>query len=528
MNELPELVFLKIFGCLPICDQVNVRGVCRLWKQFADECLRLRRELIVLYELVPLRLFWAHNGQPINLKNSVIVNWKFNQSDYFAEIFRNVQRLYIAYYSKQSRSEHAKFLHLAREPEHLQIQNVLPYLNQTLAYEVNIESEALRTLSLSSHEPLVSLKCPNLRWLSFYGSFHLTNEMSPWYQGLEVLSVNSFSYELGAELASLKVLQFRVNIEIDIDHFPSLKELHYVYHPISLHQNLVEERKRKREMVVEKLNGFLEQKETKSRSDLAVYYDGFPYRDDREFRDYLVRGLGFSPRWIGNFFDNPISMKCYPGPSNLADFACCLQNSKLENTLKGIAFEGYDDEDLLDAGKEMSEGVVEKLSRSLVVLQLGGALIEKSLIPQSRELFKYVKFLYICTMLKEKLNLLPDIVPNVVYVCNGSYESHLSFLSRFRALKDLSLRLLKMCYDDLEAILNNCKICRVSWISWTDCGRKRSSIKLAPAYCRPPGLSFENEGQKTIFQTKEELLEHLVQIEWIVKPAAGIRVKRLL
>ena len=57
------------------------------------------------YELTQMPLLWAYNGQPIDLNDSVVVNWKFKASDYFAETFQGLRSLYIAYYARLLKRE---------------------------------------------------------------------------------------------------------------------------------------------------------------------------------------------------------------------------------------------------------------------------------------------------------------------------------------------------------------------------------------------------------------------------------------
>lgn len=294
-SELPDLVLLKIFACLSIREQVNVRRVCKLWSQLAGECLQSRKELIISYfGFVGEPLFWHHNKQQINLSNSVIVKAKFVISDFFVKTFPNVQSLCIVYhvYLKTQIEQSLRLVNHSRLI-HLQLNEVLESLRPPITLKVNFESQNLRTLFI--RQAFSDLNCPQLMKLSYDGDFHMVKQKNPMFRSLEYLKVRSFSYEPGAELPGLRVLYFTENLEIiDIDDFGNLKEIHFdrsatkTFFKDPTHQDWPEEPIRQGTLVAESLNGLWNQKRWKRREDLAIFCDGFPYRNDQQFRNFVI------------------------------------------------------------------------------------------------------------------------------------------------------------------------------------------------------------------------------------------------
>ena len=508
MNELPDLALLQIFGCLPICEQVNIRSVCKLWKHFADERLRSRRELIVFFNLAQMPLFWDHDDQSIDLKNSVIVNRKFKASDYFRETFKDVRSLYIAYLRRLlSPDENLQELvaHY-RQLEHLQIKHVSEYTEVSVQLRADFDSGRLRTLFLSKADLDVSFNCPNLRKLAFYGAFHLTKALSPLFKNLEFLLVNSFSYELGAELASLRVISFCDLLEIDIDHFKRLKEIHFLYHRTCFEHDLVN-RSDWQVLVVETLDGLLVQKRMKARHDLAVYYDGFLYKDEPEFRSFLQPN---NRKGKPICFWNPIPIEHYTGPNGLEDFRSLIQKSRIESTCKSLYRLSDSHRELLE---ELNEAEVERIAKSIAVLRVSESTVKIVNEPKFRGLFKYTKYLYFRDLTQRMLDLSPEIAPNAVtlrFVLLRSDVSNFRFLRRFRAMRTLKILLDMITFDELKEIMNGGKMFSI-WFYLTN-GTYYYLFRTGDFEWT---LKF-GEG-KTKFSTKELLLEHLDQTGLVKK-----------
>ena len=503
MNKLPDLALLKIFGCLPICDQVNIRSVCKLWKHFADECLRSRRELIVFVNLAKMPLFWDHDDQPIDLNNSVIVNRKFKASDYFRDTFKDVRSLYIAYLRRLLKREEnlQELVAHYRQLEHLQIKHVSEYIDLMIQLKADFVSERLRTLFLNQSDLDTSFNCPNLRKLATYGAFHLTKTLSLMFKNLEFLLVDSFSYELGAELASLRVISFCDRLEIDLDHFENLKEIRFLYHRTCFEHDLAR-RGDWQALVVETLDGLLAQKRMKERHDLAVYYDGFLYRDEPEFRNYLLpNGRRGNPI----YFWNPILIGHYTGPGGQEDFRSLIQNSRIEGTCKSLYRLSGGHRKLLE---EMSEAAVERIARSIAVLRLSESTVKIVNGPKFRGLFKYVKLVYFKDPAQQMLDLSPEIAPNAVEVKLVLVHSELvcdfRFLRKFRAVRMLKISLERITFDKLKEIMNDGKMFYLLFYL-----RNGTNYYLVRTGEFEWTLIFGEN--KTVFPTKELLLEHLGQ-----------------
>ena len=464
LNELPELVLLKLFDCLPMCDGVNSRRVCKLWRQLADEGLRSRSELVVFYKLAQMPLFWCHSNKPVDLNNALVVNEKFEKSQFFAEIFKNIRSLCIAsvghlFFKNESlQGVVDRYSRL----EHFQLIDVLEYIQDIWPSEPRVYSKSLQTLFLGNIISSVEIHCPGLKKLSFYRPFHLTTDLNPLFKSLEFLEIQSFSYARGVELPNLKTICFCDSIEINIAHFKSLQEIHFFYCRFRiLHRPFFFE------PPITTLNGLLEQKRVNGRVDLEFYYDGFPYRDDPEFREFVLSPAN-GPQ--GTYFPNQISFKEYPGPKTFSDFARWIRNSKIENTSKSLWYYGNPDQgtQVTEMVNRMDETTSEKFSRSIATLYVKNASIKYAKELRYKELFKYVKNLILEGLPQKVLDLLPEIVPNVVdvtYHVTGSDMTNCKFLLKFKSMTSLEIDSGALTINEFKEILDSDKMYTVSFSS---------------------------------------------------------------
>lgn len=124
-----------------------------------------------------------------------------------------------------------------------------------------------------------------------------------------------------------------------------------------------------------------------------------------------------------------------------------------------------------------------------------------------RGLFKYAKNLFFNYLSQDDvLDHLPDIVPNAINVmCPLLLESGVSnfkFLSRFRAMKLLHVPFECITFDELNAVLENCKIVLAFLRSET----VSHSIGVDESEW---SLKIGVEKKETTFPSKGKLLEHL-------------------
>lgn len=512
MKELPELVLLKIIACLPVGDQVNVRKVSKLWKRLADECLRSRKELIVFYELAQLPLFWGHNNRPIDPNNSISVNWKFKTSNFLAATFQNVRSLFIAYYEEPFRKNLNEFVDHYSQLEHFELKNVCEYIGQKIPIGTNFYSEKLQTLFIGHVDGSIDIYCLGLKKLSFYGPFHLTSELNPLFTNLQFLRVNSFSYKHGVELPSLQVLYFADTIEIDIADFPKLKEVHFFYHRINFQKDFIDRHRRNLYwiMLIRTLDELLVQKITNER-DLMVYYDGFLYRNDIEFKKFVF--LQDTKSLLGTCFRNQITIENYPGRNNFVDFARTIRNSKIENTFKSFRYDRNTHQGTLaKMMNRMNKQTAEKLSRSIWALYVDKDTFKYVREFNFRELFKHVKYLQFNYLSQSTLDLLPEMVPNVLMVSNtdvGRDVTNFNFLARFKAMKFVRIQIGTITLCELDTVLENCKIVSIDFSSGD--GSKRLLIKES-------GFILETNAKgSTKFRNRKNLFKRLAKIGLLKK-----------
>ena len=513
MNELPDLVLRKIFGCLSFYEKMKIRCVCKLWKNFIENGLNCRRELVVFYELAQMPVIWYHSGQLANLNNSVMVNRKFTESNYFTQIFKNIRNLYIAYYNQIF--EHQKKLEelIAKFPrlEHLQVHDMIEYMDSPVLLKAKFESTNLRNLFLSHTDSLTIFDCPNLVKLSFYGAFCMTEWLNPRFRNLQFLRVNTFDYEPGAELPNLQVICFCDTIKMDIVDFRSLKEIHYFYHKACMEYDMVLLGRRHRRMqLMEILNEFLKQKQMQQRDDLSVYYDGFLYRDDQEFWDFLLPKKALNIPL--DYFGNRISPNRYPGTRNSTEFLSYVRSPKIESTFKSFILSHNRHREVVE---EISKGTAGQLSRSTVALWVSGVTIEDVSGLKIGGWFKYAKYLKVDNLSQQVLDLLPDLAPNVLKIkCTDLVEAGVTncrFMSKFKAMKSLYIQVgMFRQADELRAVLDNCKISLVKFKS-----SKRNVHHFLSINQSKWMFEIVEQNRTTKFEIDEGLLDHLIRIKLI-------------
>lgn len=230
MDDLPELALIRMFSCLPLYDQLNVRLVCKKWKLLIENDNLTRpsagAELILFIRMESRPMFWSHSQRPFNLANSLPVTPAIKTSKFFKDLFAGIKKLYIAL-AQTSFTENGinsivgSFLGL----EHLEIRNIS--LPESL-FDVDFSLPNLRTIYLDADCRLMSLNCPRLTELSVDANFPL-KVPSPFEKNLKILKVKSFSHHPEHVLPNLEILCFSGHLQIEILPYRKLKEVHFYY-----------------------------------------------------------------------------------------------------------------------------------------------------------------------------------------------------------------------------------------------------------------------------------------------------------
>ena len=96
MDELPSLVLVALLEHLPYADLLRCRQVSKLWKQLIDHSVS-KHQLILFVEANRQPTWWEHNGEPVNLANSLKANYSTFKSATFFEIFKSVKSLLLSF-----------------------------------------------------------------------------------------------------------------------------------------------------------------------------------------------------------------------------------------------------------------------------------------------------------------------------------------------------------------------------------------------------------------------------------------------
>lgn len=441
MNELPELVLIKILDHLPIDDQLNGRRVCKLWKQMIDDnsLIKSRKELILFYRVLKKPLIWHHNNQAANLDNSIIVNDKFKESQIFKSNFKCIKNLYLVTYEDIffTKEELSDFIQNFVNLENLQIYYLNEVVDSQIPLEVDFNLNQLKTLYLGQDDRLHNLNCPNLTKLSIYDDcFVLAAKFNSTFENLKFLKLKSFTYLPGFKAPNLEVLYFSRKIHINLADFPKLNRIHYFYHKNTFYNET------ERELI---LNGLMEARRRAGRIELDIFYDGIRCKDDGESIKQVIEKtsskLG-SSFYYGNYdyyIENPDEF-------NFENVDKLLKYSDLFN--EEVSFMEYD--------------LVEDVSKCINTLYFGKSLTNQLINFTNWELFKYVKTLIIKQLAQEQLDRLPDCLPNLV---DFMYPSDLDkkrvvnfeFLCRFKGLKCFSIQKGLVSLHEFRLVVDHCK-----------------------------------------------------------------------
>ena len=471
MNGLPELALIKIFDCLPLYDQLSsARLVCKKWKLLIeqDNLTNSRSELVLFLRMERRPLIWSHNQQPVDLMNSLISNSLINGSTRFGNRLTTVKRLYIAMWELNFDSNQiCNAVNQFSNVEHLEINNMYVLLcDRTFISEINVDFNLpkLQTLYLGNNDRLVNLNCPALTRLSVFDAFHWNETLSRTLNQLRFLKVCSFSHEPGLGMANLEVLMIADDLQIDLDLFPKLREVHYYLKSASREHSDVRANVSGRPEQEAALLSLFERKVQLGRN-LKVYCDGL--------RCDTLQELATAKRNVKLY--SPVTI-CRTDYRFTEDFDLISKGSfdriKLEDVKRSLnLFRPSQLKELNSLSAQTIEHTARALEHSEVDTTDIDSFFERDSFRfddpsflKLKAFFRYATVLRICGPWSQiSLNKLPDLMPNTILLSlqfgwdlNWTTKN-LSFLSRFPGLKKLVVEKYLLSLDLLRMLFINCR-----------------------------------------------------------------------
>ena len=480
--ELPELALIKVLSNFTLYDQLTIcRLVCKRWKLLIEQDIlaNSRNELVLFVRMLQVPMVWSHSQQAVRLDESIVVNRSIKNSQHFRNLFTNLKSLFIALFEPSL--EHldlCDIVHSFPSLEHLEIRNLFyEYCPISTGHlRVDLNHSNLRTLHLGYKDQIVNLNCPALTELNAFGVFHV-DERCCFRNSLKFLKVRSFTHQPDCILPNLEVLCFADNLEIDLEAFKKLKEIHYYSRELEIGRD--------REEHGANVNRILEsliQRKRRLRLNLEIYKDG-------------VRRKTEADRWPFRPFPEHGSLEL-----TMEELASILKNFD-EPTISILKSKFHTDNLLFDEERDQTtDDPIEHLARSIQHLILpyftfyqnfemwverrDGVIFERPVPgplpsipmpgvratlfdppfnPSSKHLFSYVNRLQLAPSPQNLMQMLPDLMTNVLdfrsmhgYKFEGRILNY-SFLSEFRALKRLSAEKDWLSIDVLRKIFANCK-----------------------------------------------------------------------
>ena len=453
INDLPELALIQVFQHLRPFDQQNIRLVCKKWNVLIIEEIP-RTELVLLVRIPEMPLFWTHNHRPVNLDNSIAIKLnKIQKSTSFKRLFKSVKRLFIALYELNSIPLN-ELVRLFPSLKHLEVCNLHHGISTARQpTEIDFDLPHLQTLHLDCKIDLVSLACPSLTAMSMIGDFQMQEKFSGFANSLRFLKVRSFSHQLDWVLPNLEVVYFSENLEIDIESFENLKEIHYFYYP-----NFEEPLMCPHEFdsKVNETLALLFEKKTGLGRKLDLYHDGSKCKSPEEIR-------GIAKYYV---FRNRISRE---------EFELLLRDSdelKLKNVQKAFycndaVFDEYKDRLIDESVEQMARSISHLAIINDPPIEFVPHFIYKTICEpldlKFKCLLKHVKWAHFGPLPQSVLDQLPDLMPSLlclqsIFGYRSEFEVlNFSFLSRLRGLKELGIDNACLTIDLLTKLVDRCQ-----------------------------------------------------------------------
>ena len=313
--ELPELALIKVLRNFTLYDQLSIcRLVCKRWKLLVEQDIlaNFRSELVLFVRMLRMPLVWSHSQQAVQLDDSIVVNRSIENSQHFRNLFTNLKSLFIALF--ETSLEHfdlSDIVHSFSSLEHLEIRNLFyEYCPASTGHlRVDLNHSNLRTLHLGYKDQIINLNCPALIKLNALDVFHV-DERCCFRNSLKFLKVRSFTHQPDCVLPNLEVLCFSDNLEIDLESFKKLREIHYYNRELERGRNRVEH-----EANVERIIVSLMERKLSLRLNLEVYDDGVRCKTEtnpRQIRIFRDGSLELSMEELAsilrNFDESTISL----------------------------------------------------------------------------------------------------------------------------------------------------------------------------------------------------------------------------
>ena len=481
--ELPELALIKVLSNFPLYDQLTIcRLVCKRWKLLVEQDIlkNFRSELVLFVRMLRMPLVWSHSQQAVRLDDSIVVNQSIKNSQHFRNLFTNLKSLFIALFEPSlANFDLSDIVHSFPSLEHLEIRNLFyEYCPASTGHlRVDLNHSNLRTLHLGYKDQIINLNCPALTELTAFGVFHV-DERCCFRNSLKFLKVCSFTHQPDCVLPNLEVLCFSNNLEIDLEPFQKLKEIHYCRRQLENDVNRGEHRAN-----VDRILESLIERKRRLRLSLEVYKNG-------------VRRKTEVTEWDFRPFPEHGSLEL-----TMEELASILKNfDEPEPTISILKSKFHADNLLFDRERDRTVDSTEHLARSIQFLCLPyftfwqnfwmfmeqrdgmiferlepgpmppipmpgvqAALFDLPFNPSAKHLFSYVHHLKLSPSPQNLMQMLPDLMANVLdfrsiygYKFEGRILNY-SFLSEFRALKRLSAAKDWLSIDVLRKIFANCK-----------------------------------------------------------------------
>ena len=382
-SQLPEVALAKVFGYLPLSDQLSARRICKYWQMVNDSYVP-RRELILFINILPRPIYWQHDQQAAELTNGLMVNDLLLENEFFWVYFRKIQRLMLVFGVHSSWEQPFERIQASfTDLQHLQFSSVGYRVVSSVRKKTQSEFrlENLRTLYSYDVEAPLNLNCPNLIELFIVWDLTIdesTNEQTKkCLQNLKLLRVRNLTYPLGFEFTKLEVLHVQ-KLPISLIDFPMLKELHL----LTLHDS------RGNGVHFEEL---LQQKKRLKREHLRIFYQGFDM-EGRNYSDITPYGYNFKAEDLRLAKERPSS----------CDF-------RLER--KSLDLRDSSDDELIG----LREGELpECLFKSIMDLEIKGISKVRPAFFEICDRFPYIQSIVFYSEVSQAfLDRLPDVLPRL-------------------------------------------------------------------------------------------------------------------
>lgn len=451
LNSLPDKAIIEILNNLSPVELIFYRQVCKLWKKLIDDEVEGNRELILFVDL-PVQNYvrWSYNNEKINPYNSLSINGKIISNMMFVRFFlykyfQKINKLLIyCYLMDEKFFKNIMLMAVSlKDLIHFQFEFAIVkgescYCNP-LKFRTGTRFNRLKSFTMPLHYPfdgIDTIDFENLERLSFC-ELEISEKNYEWSSRLKYLKVTLLEYSrLDLKFLNLKVLYLipdtfrRINTPAPLSLFPSLIEMHvyrndYGWAPF-----------------LKFVDYYLEEKKRYQRDDLKIYVKGFEYTDELTDQPFMEKDETkcISEEFLEYYKDHHSSFKFADDwEFNLTDkFITILENM---NDLKERLISNM----TICAIKDNYEN----LTRTNLVFENCKSIIFNR-----------------CLIHQLDLESLPRVFPNIRKIMfwrtneielTKNNEVDLTFISKFKSMKYIYLKLMRVSLEELEKIVENCR-----------------------------------------------------------------------